>query len=618
MFKHIIVIILLFSTVLNEKFDWLQQLANNIQNEAQLVNEIIILQTGTNSRNEKWKVEDILFGVLIKFPRRIINFEAESPKDQISKLSPILGDPKAALFVLLHYQTGDENFSQLSESMNFLNNISDARSRPKLLIVSFEIGNAVKYGKLLHRMWSLDFLDVTVTSILKVKKFYTNDYQLSAVYHYNPHTNKTTKTRQLRLKLFPDKTLNLQQYPINVLVQNYPPEIFLTKIETEELSGIGWSKMRTLSNAMNFKLIISYKNRSSFLDCDNKHNSTGYYLDLIQRKVEFHSLEFQKFGSCDEVFYEWAAGIIETNIALVVPVLATEHYVFNDKWAICRWLLMTSFPYIIWLCLQLSRTHSKNLQLMYLIQITLGSTVPRVPQKIKDRIIFALLIISCTLSSSMIYTALTDVGLIKKRTYFLETINDVLSSNVSTVVLENNVKLLENVSNESRLLMKKAIRVNDNPINVINQVLTLKNMTFITFSAYAKFLLQEKRDRCNMPIAKILDNDYIAPTISGTVMAARSPYVNRVNVLLQRLIQSGITENWKKTYEKEIPKHAAVLDFSCFNRSIEVVETFWKTFILVGILYSLSIFTFFGEMFVLYRWKYIAGKFKVAKHLQKR
>lgn len=78
-----------------------------------------------------------------------------------------------------------------------------------------------------------------------------------------------------------------------------------------------------------------------------------------------------------------------------------------------------------------------------------------------------------------------------------------------------------------------------------------------------------------MPIAKVLENDYIARTLSGTVMAARSPYVKRVNVLL--LLQSGIIEMWKISYDRKLPTNA-ISNFSCLNRSKESQELLWKLF----------------------------------------
>lgn len=121
------------------------------------------------------------------------------------------------------------------------------------------------------------------------------------------------------------------------------------------------------------------------------------------------------------------------------------------------------------------------------------------------------------------------------------------------------------------------------------------------FFPQAEYLLKNKRGKCGSPIAKIMDNECLSKKSSGTVFTARSPYVKRVDLILQRLIQSGITQKWHSIYFSK-SEGETISDSSCHNKTGESGQVL-RQFFLNIFEHSISILAFFIELFLVWRLK---------------
>lgn len=80
-------------------------------------------------------------------------------------------------------------------------------------------------------------------------------------------------------------------------------------------------------------------------------------------------------------------------------------------------------------------------------------------------------------------------------------------------------------------------------------------------------------------------------------------------------MQFGIADKWKSPYEKKMAKKA-ITGLHCFNRSEESHKILRQMFVILIFGYLISILVFFAEMFLLYRLKFLASRFKIAKLLR--
>lgn len=587
--------------ILGAKVEWLNHLRSYIISEAQ-VNQVTFLIV-SDLKNEDSKIADDVYTLATNFPTSSINFATNDPH-HIPELK--IEDPRTSLFILIHSRAEDPDLSLLPKPIIFLSNLSPSRSRPKCLIIIFEKVNQ-NYEKLMRGMWSYDFLDTTVLTLSRFRAeknnlFLNQHQQIVAIHYFNPHTDNVKKEEfRSTIRWFPDKVRDLYGYPIKVSFSHAPPYIIVRPGPEGEtvISGLGWLKMKALSKSMNFKMIgIHYKSWGT-RDCKNKYNSTGVYRSMISREADFFAIEFGRFASCDSTFYEWGGATMESEICLLVPILPKESYLLTNSWKILNLFAVISLPLIVWVFARLVHFDAQNWRSTYLVQIVLGSSVPREPQRFAERIFFGFLLITSFLYSSVIFTAFTQSGLEQGTSYELETIKDVIASDLEIEINSNLMDLLHNNnSNEVKLrLYEKARKVKELSYICIQKLITHKNVTCVARPEEVSFLLRGKRDECGLPVAKILRNDeLLSKGVKGTVLTPRSPYVKRVNQIIQRLIQGGITEKWNSIY-LEKSGDTAPMEFSCIMKREQFSQHPRQMFFVLIFGYSFSIFSFFGEIF---------------------
>lgn len=588
---------LLLNQDLSSGIGWSQHLANFITKHAK-VHQVIILKD-QNKINGSFTVNNALLNIASRFPTTMIKISPEAD-EQFSKL--IINDPQEALFVLI---ADDEDFPSLKKAFSLVSNLKPNRSRPKILIIFTKKITLQKSNSLLRQMWSHDFLDATIVSIYPRKGVMNHEIAKSLqkiiLFYYNPHTNSSrSKKFSPEVQWFPDKTKNLHGHNLTVSITAFEPEIFVTTDKTgrREYSGLAWEKLTTLSDLMNFRLIADYVENWGYLNCVDKYKSTGAYYNMISKQSHFIAMEFQKLSKCENNNFEWSSGIIKSELCLVVPMFAKQFYTLGDSWKIFNLFGLMTLPIILWVCMRIAKINTDDLKLTYMIQIMLGTSAPREPRKLQEKMVFLFILVTCTLYSSVIYTTFTDMGLEKRTTYSLQSIDDVLQSDLDIEINVNYYRLLQIFgSTKVQTLIDKANKVERLSAACLQQLVTEGNIICIAFSMNAKFLLRNANDKCHLPKVKLLENDYLSHSLSQTVLAPRSPYVKRINFVLQKMIQCGITEKWKSPYEKRMVKNT-VTSAQCFNKSEESQRILKQMFMILIFGYVFSTVIFAAEIFV--------------------
>ena len=623
MLIKLLLLLSIVQSILTENVGWINHLTNCITLNLK-VSQVIFLTAG-HEQNLDSKNEAVIRTISNRLSTRKIYFSIDDFHDQIAVLK-FTEDPRSSLFVIISSQ-GDQELSQLYGPITFVSNLSPSRSRPKCLILLSEMVEYDSYEKVLRFMWSNDFLDATILTLSTPRSeqnyFLLNHLQYQVrIHHFNPHNDTiNVENYSPRIQWFPDKVRDLHGYKLKVAFRDNPPFVIVKRDESEHefITGVGMTKMKALSKSMNFKMIIKNFKKWGFLDCNNKSNSTGIYHSLISKKVELLATEFGRFPECDDTFYEWTRATVENDICLVVPVLPIESYFLTASWKIMNLFAVICLPLIIWIFTRLVHFDIRNWKLTYLLQIVLGSSVPREPQRLAERVIFVFLLITCLLYSSVIFTAFTDIGFEKKKSLELETIKDVISSSIKTLISWNMFSLLHynNSPEIHQNLVEKAVKVKIFHTPCMRQLTLNKNVTCAVFVSEAEYYLQNKRDKCGLAVAKILSNECLSKTVSGTVLTARSPYVNRVDVILLRLIEAGVTQKWNSLFITKSTE-VSTSDVSCINKKEESRQVLRQVFFVLIFGYSSSILTFFVELFLVWRLKYRARNFRLAHHLARR
>ena len=615
-----LLVIIPVKLLVSQSTTWLEHLSSNIKEEVH-GHQVILLSVNCQ-KNENPRIGYIVRKIKRSFATLDYQFNDAKAKHQhhLQNSMKQLHDPQTSVFVIIHHTQINENLFDLSKAINFISEVSGLR--PKCLIILLEQQISRNYKKVFQTMWSEQFLDVTLLEILILEQdknhLFLNKHQENVtIQNFNPFTDSIIKEEYTSaVRLFPEKLRNLHSYPIRIGYYNFSPEVFETHDELghSKLKGFTWQKMEVLSKKMNFRISLVPWTKKGSLNCTHKNESTGMFISLMKREVDFSTVEFGRYASCDEHFYAWSKGTTYIELCLFAPFIQEESYSLTFNWKILNLLAIISLPILVWCSSHLLLFDTRHWRMTYLMQIILGSSVPQEPQKLAERIIFITLLITCLLNSSFIFSAFTDIGLQRKFSTKYQTVEDLLSQNVETIVGSSIYSLLHPTSEGTeKLLLEKAKKLSGVHKLCAENLIKKKNLACLVSKSNMKWRLQGKRNKCGQPIAKTVDACF-KKSPGFTVLASRSPYIKRVDTIVQRLIQSGISSKWMNEI---IEKPANTVD-SCKAEKEESVQILQQIFFVLIFGYSCSTLTFICELLAVCLLKYKAKHFKVAQYLHTR
>lgn len=234
---------------------------------------------------------------------------------------------------------------------------------------------------------------------------------------------------------------------------------------------------------------------------------------------------------------------------------------------------------------------------MYTVQIVVGSAIPHMPRKTVERTALLVMIGFYFVQSSHIFTTFSNLQLQKESVRKIETFEDIIAANLTTMITPNLYNLNKNYDKDAfGQLLKKAI-VSKTPFEKCARILMEhRNVTCLGREQTALLIIHKYRKMHGRSRMRIL-KEMIGMKSSGLHLAGRSPYKNRFEHIMNVLVESGISSKWDEEF---IPKEKfSQSQAELFEQETSVSE---KILVLMVILllvgYSCSFFVITAEIII--------------------
>ena len=538
-----------------ETSEWLNSFINYLKVN-NIEYQVLLLYDGIKGTNEYYKVQDIVQGISTKLPALKISFqEATIEKAHVlSQSSSVLYNPRTTMIVIIHFSISSMRMADLNQTLTIVSQISVARRRSRCLIILPREEERFTYLGLLERLWSNQFLDVTILELEEPKRkkwnyFSNSTLEIARLHQFNPFTKRYDNFKYSKMThWFPEKTHNLHDLKMKVGVINYPPSIFLTRNSTghvAEVVGLDISLTDTFSKAMNFNVDwVDIKNDHWRIGRCKKNIESGVLKRLVYNEIQYVAMSALRPSG--EVCAEWSRDIRVLKHIVVVPIFSKKSVLLLNMWKIANAILLVIVFLSTWLVTRMLPFERHNWKFLQIVRIVLGTSTLHEPQRMAERIVFGSMLFSCLLYSSIIHTALTDVSLHSETEPEMNTISDVVHSSLEPVISNVYYSGIIRINDGSKkIFLEKATKVNSSSQECLARLLQERNLACITRSDFAEWMIENNRDRCGRPRMKILQDPLQTP-LNTIVMEARSPYVQQFDKVLLRLVQSGIPNKWQR------------------------------------------------------------------------
>ena len=223
------------------------------------------------------------------------------------------------------------------------------------------------------------------------------------------------------------------------------------------------------------------------------------------------------------------------------------------------------------------------------MQVVLGLTVPQEPENWKARIIFAYMLIASFLYSSQLHAVLTSVKLQSKSNSKLTTLADLDKSGLVLITDPVAIPWMERHVQDLKIVNEAMFRFSSTEECVLH-IIAEKNVSCLMSNTAADFFKLRFKDKDGKSLINILKEPFVVST-QGFYLEPGSPYAERFNSILLRLMAFGVFKKWNTNFvpitsfsrkSKEILKDLVIGD----NQLLPVLVTI----LLVGYLTSINVF----------------------------
>lgn len=494
--------------------------------------------------------------------------------------------------------SGKNNVQNSSKLLNVLKSIaklSFPKARPTILIFT-QVSRNTRYERFLKLLWNKKFLNVAILELKMQKKckMLTQcvESKIVKLHDYNPFTERYSKRNFLSNRnLFPNKLHNMYGYNMSVYLFHYPPYVYINRNSTGHVVNVHGPDINLMfffSKAMNFTVEKMIYNNTNWL----LPSYTYKMLDDILNKLQFAAIQTAMTKTALTNFIQFSKGTRMINYVFLVPILPNERPLMITEWNLMKIVSIICFFLMPWLIGKLLNFDKRYWKLMYGIQMILGISIPKEPRKIKEKIVF-LTLLAVIFMDSYIFTAFSSLQLEKQILKKLETLDDLLALNLTTVI-HGSGQIINNTDDNDtyHLLMKNAIFSEESLDKCVEILINYQNVTCNGREESARLIIQNLRNTTKLSKIKILKQaDSVWP--SGLFITGGSAYSSQFEPITEALIESGISQKWyddyipkasqQQSYVDLFIKHEISLTFKCLNLLI--------AFLLIGYTCSYLVFT---------------------------
>lgn len=335
-------------------------------------------------------------------------------------------DFKSALLfsLIIFYST---NLANVEAFVDLLAEKIEIQPRPKCSTIFLSQSNETVLDsfvdQLLRYAWKEKFLDFSVILI-----------DIPIIYHHNPFFNSTSKqTINQKTQIFPDKMTNVNKYPIKVSDVSYAKYDLLVAQKDGKLVGLG-------TNSFLVEFILE---------------TMGFFM-VIDRNVLMQSYDVAGTLMLSTVGEYQLPISSETRILLelvaVVPTSTSYELIFSRE-TIFHVILATFTIFLFAKILKAFGAVTEFSKPFSLALVLLGQSVPYVPRKVIDKLIFLLMTLLFVYTSNELYSNIVEVRF-KNDDLSFKTYKDLDRSNLTFYVTVGFLKfiLLEDLPKDQYLI----------------------------------------------------------------------------------------------------------------------------------------------------------------------
>ena len=466
--------------------------------------------------------------------------------------SPLFQSPRSTLFILIQFSNDNLYSSRLTEQIKFISEISPVRIRPKCLVIVLHQENSILRKDFLRSLWSSHFLDFTILELVqKTSKsdFSFGNHQIVVMIHfYNPFTQTYIRKKwSPKSDFFPNKLIDMNGFEMLVGSYAFPTYIDAKRNLTGHIlnaSGPGILLRDALSKAMNFTITeIPFNNNYGWgkLDCD-RSKTTGLFCKLAYNQIRFVT-------NAGVIHYKWdqltekSRSIGFFGIFPIVPILheklpstPTQTMFFKTIIIIGSIMVLNCF------LLRALKFDANFWTLSHMFQIVVAIPILQSPRRPAENVVFGSFLIASLLYSSTIFFSLTDVKLTKDSEVNIQRFEDLqnwnlqlrMSESVRSVITFEDEKdnMVKNLLNKSEIF--------ENEEDCIRYLIKHKNISCVMSDGTIEIILNKYKNNRTWPAVKIGKPCFLNLHLSFR-FEPRSPYVERFDQVLSRLIQAGLS-----------------------------------------------------------------------------
>ena len=558
--------------------DWINTLIGRISSE--LTTHQIITFTNQTKIKSKSGEDDVLRKLMQKVPVLYIDLSDVNYSDANRSLSlPFFANPRQSSVYIILINSND---IELQSIIDFLSMHSSLNAQPKTLVVTYYNKKQpdTDYETILSYAWSKKFLDFSIIDI-SVDNNVTNYKPF--IFNFNPFYNSTTKQHLCPNTLvFPDKLKNLNRYPLKIPIFHFPPYIMVNESRRGKIinaSGITLPLIITVAKTMKFSIESPVTVR--------KYATKKSWKNIVLKKLEENVIDVVSVPLIDFVGREFlqiydGLGCIE--YIAIVPILKAEKLNVSLYNFYYLFIIILIFMILVYFSnrftLKVERWNFSNV-----IQLILGQSIRRIPQKTFNKIIFLTISSTYIVYCNVRLSSLVNAKVINYEVPF-STFEEISESRLNVYVEKIFYERIFNFTDNPDIqkMRQRTIIVNDIK-QCVENLRYNRSSICITSKFKAKTIVERyvKNDKTRkMKIAK--------PTFlceySALIIQKGSPYFEKFEQIIRWIAQSGIYNAWE-----DVRKFEMIPNYGTGKAVVEKVFLLEGYFVLfIGCLLSVVIF----------------------------
>ncbi|KAJ8668408.1 hypothetical protein QAD02_010071 [Eretmocerus hayati] len=429
-----------------------------------------------------------------------------------------------------------------NDSLEIIANSSN-RNQPRFLsvIMTDEIIPQQLIKEMLIYAWSKKFLDVTVLEWSA--QHHSCDFQIVS-HMYNPFLNQYHQDCYTpTMDLFPDKLRDMHGYPFKVGIVHRPPNmnfIINSSGQVVQINGTDYGYLLILSEYFNFAPQLTAADATTYLEKCMENNTKSMFEMVVDGTLDYSGT--RSFLYLDDIKYPTNNILSETiaiafdDLVALVPILPRKStHVFSNGAILCIGTLL--YLALISAIVKILKFDTSLWMPDYIIRILFGDSVPRVPTRTAERIVFFVLFFASQQLAMQLFTEFADNQIDNENLGQYENLYDLKGSNIRLVIFSRHVNIVFHENNSALDHLRDNIELTK-AMDCPDRIMRNEHVICLIDRSVAENIIIKSR-RMNGRRMKIMNHNFWS-TARGYYFSPKSPYVEQFNKVLQRILETGL------------------------------------------------------------------------------